>query len=125
MSGAGQAARRRKGDVRVQGEKRLQEIAERALHRASADQTEVIVTAGQAHLTRFAVNTIHQNVTERDVNVRLRVIVGKKTGVASGNDVSDGGLARLVGMAESARGTVAGRHTWRRSEHSTDHRRGP
>ena len=102
MSGAGQAARRRKGDVRVQGEKRLQEIAERALHRASADQTEVIVTAGQAHLTRFAVNTIHQNVTERDVNVRLRVIVGKKTGVASGNDVSDGGLARLVGMAESA-----------------------
>jgi PmbA protein len=86
----------------VLGEGRLKEIAERVLSRVLADQAEVLVTAERSDLTRFAVNTIHQNVTERDVNVRLRVITGKKTGVASGNDVSDEGLARLVEMAESA-----------------------
>ena len=61
-----------------------------------------MITGDRSDLTRFAVNTIHQNVTEQDVNVRLRVITDKKTGVASGNDLSDEGLARLVEMAQSA-----------------------
>jgi PmbA protein len=86
----------------VHGEERLREIAERVLERASADQTEVIVSSGQTHLTRFAVNTIHQNVTETDTSVRVRSIRGRRTGVASGNDVSVEGLARLVATAESS-----------------------
>jgi PmbA protein len=86
----------------VLGEGRLREIAEGVLRRAAADQTEVLVTSGETDLTRFAVNTIHQNVTEKDVSVRVRVICQKRTGVASGNDVSDAGLSRLVQMAESA-----------------------
>jgi len=77
-------------------------MAERVLQHASADQAEVLVAAERSDLTRFAVNTIHQNVTEADVSVRLRVVLGKKTGVASGNDVSDEGLARLVRKAEDA-----------------------
>jgi PmbA protein len=77
-------------------------MAERVLGRVSADQAEVLVTAGESDLTRFAVNTIHQNVTEKDTSVRLRVIFDKKTGVSSGNDVSEEGLARLVRTAESA-----------------------
>ena len=84
------------------GEARLREIAEGVLRHATADQTEVLVTSGETDLTRFAVNTIHQNVTEKDVSVRIRVINKKRTGVASGNDMSDAGLARLVQMAESA-----------------------
>ena len=84
------------------GEDRLREIAERVLGHASSDQTEVLVFGGRTDLTRFAVNTIHQNVTERDVSVRVRSIDRKKTGVASGNDLSDAGLARLVEMAESS-----------------------
>jgi len=91
-----------KGAEGVLGEDRLREIAEGVLGRVEADQAEVLVTAERSDLTRFAVNTIHQNVTERNVDVRLRVITDKKTGVASGNDVSDEGLARLVQMAQSA-----------------------
>ena len=67
------------------GQHRLQEIAERALREATADQTEVIVTGSNAFLTRFAANTIHQNVSETDVSVRVRSIVDRRTGVASGN----------------------------------------
>jgi len=92
----------RKGAVGVLGQDRLQEIAERALAHATADQTEVLVFSGETHLTRFAVNTIHQNVTEANTSVRVRSILGKKTGVASGNDVGDDGLARAVKKAEAA-----------------------
>lgn len=84
------------------GQDRLQEIAARSLRRATADQTEVIVTSSNSLLTRFAANTIHQNVSETDVSVRIRSIVDRKTGVASGNRVEDDDLARLVQSAETA-----------------------
>ena len=80
----------------------MRDIADRVLKQASADQTEVLISSEASHLTRFAENCIHQNVTERNAGVRVRSIVGKKTGVASGNDTSDEGLARLVRAAESA-----------------------
>ncbi len=82
------------------GEKRLAEIAERVLRGAKAGQTEVIVASNDSYLTRFATNTIHQNVAESGVNVRVRVIVDQKTGVAAGNDVSASGLKSLVATAE-------------------------
>ena len=68
---------------------------------SSADQTEVLIFSNDQHLTRFAVNTIHQNVSERDVAVRVRAVLGKKVGVASGNDLSDGALRRVVESAET------------------------
>ena len=84
------------------GEARLRDIADRVLKRASADQTEVLISSEESHLTRFAESSIHQNVTERNAGVRVRSILGKKTGAASGNDTSDEGLARLVRAAEQA-----------------------
>jgi len=91
----------RKGEIDVLGQTRLQEIAERVLAGASADQTEVMITANDAHLTRFATNTIHQNVSETDVSIRVRSVIGHKVGVASGNDLSDGALKELVERAET------------------------
>jgi PmbA protein len=88
----------------VLGESRLAEIAQRVLREAKADQTEVMVAAADSHLTRFAVNTIHQNVSETDATVRVRSILGRKTGVASGNELSEAALRKLVRSAE----TVAG-----------------
>ena len=84
------------------GQHRLQEIAERALREATADQTEVIVTGSNSLLTRFAANTIHQNVSETDVSVRVRSIADRKTGVASGNQFEDNDLRKLVSSAETA-----------------------
>ncbi|MCX6093890.1 MAG: TldD/PmbA family protein [Candidatus Bipolaricaulota bacterium] len=86
------------------GESRLAEIAQQVLRQAKADQTEVMVAGTDSHLTRFAVNTIHQNVSETDVAVRVRSILGRKTGVASGNELSEAALRKLVRSAE----TVAG-----------------
>jgi PmbA protein len=85
----------------VLGESRLAEIAQRVLREAKADQTEVLVTGNDSHLTRFAVNTIHQNVSETDVTVRVRSILGRKTGVASGNELSEQALRKLVRSAET------------------------
>jgi PmbA protein len=83
------------------GKQQLQQIAARVLALSSADQTEVLVQSTDEHLTRFANSTIHQNVSERDVSVRVRSIFGKKTGVASGNDLSDQALRRVVESAET------------------------
>jgi len=85
----------------VLGQKNLREIADRVLALSNADQTEVLIFSGDQYLTRFANNTIHQNVSETDVTVRVRAIFGQKTGVASGNDLSDAALRRIVESAET------------------------
>jgi PmbA protein len=88
----------------VLGEHRLKRIAEAVLRAAKADQTEVLIQADDQQLTRFAENMIHQNVAETNVEVRVRSVIGKKIGVASGNDLSDEALAKLVRNAEAIAG---------------------
>jgi PmbA protein len=85
----------------VLGKGKLEEIANRVLAFSSADQTEALIFGNDEHLTRFAVNTIHQNVSEMDVAVRVRSVFGKKAGVASGNDLSDEALRKVVKSAET------------------------
>jgi predicted Zn-dependent protease len=63
---------------------------------------EVLVGRDDGQLTRFAANAIHQNVSETDLSVRVRAVIGRRVGVASGNDVSDAALERLVAAAETA-----------------------
>jgi len=75
------------------------EIAKTVLAASKAAQTEVIVTASKNALTRFANNTIHQNVAEEDTYVIVRAVAGKRVGIASGNDVSKSGLRRLAKTA--------------------------
>jgi len=79
----------------------LEEIADRVLEMSGADQTEVMIAGVDEQLTRFAANTIHQNVNETDVTVRVRAIFGKKVGVASTNDLSIEALRRVVASAET------------------------
>jgi len=86
----------------VLGRKRLERIADVVLGAAKADQTEVVITAQDAYLTRFAANVIHQNVAETDAVVRVRSVIGKRIGLASGNDLDGRTLARLVRKAEAA-----------------------
>jgi predicted Zn-dependent protease len=85
----------------VLGKDRLEEIADRVLALSSGDQTEVLISSQDEHLTRFAVNTIHQNVSETDATVRVRVAFGGKVGVASGNDLNDEALQKVVESAET------------------------
>ena len=90
------------------GKARLKQIADTILSTASADQTEVLVVGQDLALTRFAANSIHQNVSETDVSVRVRSVVGKRIGVASSNDVSEESLKKLVRKAETIEDRPAG-----------------
>jgi len=83
------------------GKERLVQIAQHVLGLSSADQTEVLIESSDEQLTRFAANSIHQNVSETDVTLRVRAVFGRKVGVASGNDLSDGALQQLVESAET------------------------
>jgi predicted Zn-dependent protease len=83
------------------GETKVREITDQVLMLSKADQTEVIVNATESALTRFANSYIHQNVAENDVQVRVRVVYGKKIGVASSNDISPDALRRTVETARA------------------------
>lgn len=75
------------------------QVAGRVLSASQADQTEVVLWAEDQALTRFANSSIHQNVAERDVQVRVRAVVGRRTGVATGNDLRPEALERLAETA--------------------------
>jgi PmbA protein len=77
----------------------LLELGRRAVGMSAADETEVILHAGASGLTRFANNTIHQNVAGADAGLRVRAAYGQRVGVASTNDLSDEGIRRCVGRA--------------------------
>jgi len=77
-------------------------MAERALahaERGGATEAEALVTVDDARLTRFANSEIHQNVAESDAQLNLRIVVGRRVGVASSNRLDDEGLRRLAETA--------------------------
>jgi len=81
------------------GEAELRNLCDRVLGMSRTDQTEVLVFSGSSALTRFANNYIHQNVEQNEADVRLRIVLGKKIGVASTNVLSDDSLKALVERA--------------------------
>ncbi|MBN1953835.1 MAG: TldD/PmbA family protein [Anaerolineae bacterium] len=85
------------------GKAAMNKIAQRLLAAAKDGQTEVVVYCVEERLTRYANNVIHQNVAEANTAIAVRTALGKRVGVATTNDVSDGGLARAV---EAARGSA-------------------
>jgi predicted Zn-dependent protease len=83
------------------GQTGIKTITDAILARSTADQTEVVVLAGDSALTRFANSTIHQNVAEVDTEVRIRVVLGKRIGVATTNNLDDKALAQTLENALS------------------------
>src|SRR6516225_5274591 len=74
-------------------------LAEAALAQAMRDgvtEAEALVTSEDSALTRFANSEIHQNVAETNVVINLRVVVGKRVGVASSGRTDAEGLQRLA-----------------------------
>ena len=66
---------------------------------AGAGDAEALVMGGHEELTRFANSEIHQNVAETSTTVNLRVVIGRRVGVASGDRLDAEGLARLARAA--------------------------
>jgi predicted Zn-dependent protease len=83
------------------GQAGIKTITDAILARSTADQTEVVVLASDNALTRFANSTIHQNVAEVDIEVRIRVVLGTRIGVATTNNLDEGALAQTLENALS------------------------
>jgi PmbA protein len=90
--------------ARLTDETEFKGFMDKLLQASPAEQTEVLVTEWDNALTRFANNGIHQNVAERDVSVRVRVIKDGKTGVASINQMNEAAasdvLKRAIAIAD-------------------------
>src|SRR5512143_4042814 len=80
---------------------RCHEVFETVRKASSADDVEVLVAGGHSALTRFANNTIHQNVADENYVVSIRPVMGKKTARASTNKLDAESLKRAVASAEA------------------------
>jgi PmbA protein len=80
---------------------RAADIFDRIRRFSSADQTEVLFSGGSFALTRFANNTIHQNVAEENHMVSVRTVFGGRTARASTNKFDDESLRRVVESSET------------------------
>ena len=81
------------------GQTQAKQITERVLALSKVGQTQVLLQVTDSALTRFANNIIHQNVSETNADVTVRVALGNKVGTASTNDVTKAGLAQVVESA--------------------------
>jgi PmbA protein len=79
----------------------LEHIAERVLKFSEADETEVEVHSTVDALTRFANNTIHQNVSEHTLGISVRAVVNGRTARATTNKTDEESLRRVVAAAMS------------------------
>ena len=83
------------------GEKEAKKICEDILLRAGKDAAEVILSFEDQSLTRFANNYIHQNVAQRNVTLMVRLLLGKRMGLATTNRLDGQGLDILVERARA------------------------
>ena len=78
------------------GRKQVESICKRILKRAGTDSTEIVLFSEDQSLTRFANNYIHQNVAERNATLIVRLLRGKRIGLATSNRLDGDGLSTLV-----------------------------
>jgi predicted Zn-dependent protease len=90
-------------------------LAEAALAEVLRDgvtEAEALVMAEDSALTRFANSEIHQNVAETNISINLRVVIGKRVGVASSGRTDAEGLRRLAENAAAIARVVEELHDW-------------
>ncbi|HZD94538.1 MAG TPA: TldD/PmbA family protein [Candidatus Sulfotelmatobacter sp.] len=80
---------------------RAQQIFEKVKKSSTVPEVEVIFSSTNFSLTRFANNTIHQNVAEINEFASIRVAFDGKTARATTNRFDDESLKRAVQSAES------------------------
>ena len=64
---------------------RAEQIFKQVLKFSTADETEAMMSSTSYSLTRFANNTIHQNVQEEGSYLSVRAVAGQRTARASTN----------------------------------------
>ncbi len=74
-------------------------VLDRALAASTADETEVLVLGSESALTRYTHNYIHENMVERNWQLSVRAVIGKRVGVAATNQLDEAGIADVVARA--------------------------
>ena len=77
------------------------DVFDRIKKLSTADEVEVLFSGGRFALTRFANNTIHQNVEEENHVVSVRTVFGGRTARAFTNKFDDDSLRRVVASSEA------------------------
>jgi predicted Zn-dependent protease len=77
------------------------EIFEQIKKHSTADEVEAMIYGGKFALTRFANNTIHQNVAEENYSVSVRTAFDGRTARATTNKFDGDSLTRVVQASES------------------------
>jgi PmbA protein len=99
------AARRKSGPavaaLHLFSDAELRRIAEKIFKLSDADETEVEIGVISDALTRFANNTIHQNVAEQVLNVTVRTVLDGRTARATTNKTDEDSLGRVVAASKA------------------------
>ena len=82
------------------GKREARKIMNFVMKQSKAEQTEVSLVNHDQALTRFANNYIHQNVSESDSSVAIRVAFGKKIGTAATNSLNLKEIENTLAWAE-------------------------
>jgi PmbA protein len=85
-----------RGRVALDARLDLEALAEKIIKLSEADETEVEIHLGTDALTRFANNTIHQNVAEQTLGISIRAVVDGRTARTATNKTDDESLRRVV-----------------------------
>jgi PmbA protein len=75
-------------------------VLKQALELTDADEAEASLGGGSFSLTRFANNTIHQNVSEERYELSVRVTYGARTARATTSSLEDDAIAGAVRRAQ-------------------------
>ena len=82
----------------------LASILDRTLAASKADETEALIAASDSSLTRYQHNSVHESVNERNCQISVRAVVGKRQGVAGTNKLDEASIIDVVRRAyESAK----------------------
>jgi PmbA protein len=83
------------------GQGEIRGIAEKIfrLTEPDTDETEVDISSGADALTRFANNTIHQNVAEQTLHLSVRTVIDGRTARTTTNKIDDESLRRVAKAA--------------------------
>jgi PmbA protein len=77
------------------------DIFDRIKKSSTADEVEVVFYGGRSALTRFANNTIHQNVEDENYAVSVRTVFSGRTARATTNKLDHQSLQRVVQASET------------------------
>ena len=80
---------------------RIHDIFSRIQKYSSAEEVEAIIAGGRSALTRFANNTIHQNVAEQVLSVSVRTVLDGRTARATTNKTDEESLRRVVAASKA------------------------